>query len=62
MTPCTCPPAVAPFDHLQVVNPKCIYHNPSVQLVRAGWERNGAVWTHPEKRGLWTQSQALDTL
>lgn len=62
MTHCTCPSAPVPFDHLQVINQKCIYHHPEVTLVRAGWERNGGIWTHPTKGGLWTKEQAMGTL
>ena len=63
MIACICtarPPA--PFDHLVISNPKCIAHHPDVRLIAAGWERNGAVWIHPTKGGLWTREQAMETL
>ena len=62
MTACICTPAPVPFDHLQEVSPKCIAHHPSVRLVAAGWKREGAIWTHPERVGLWTMEQALEVL
>jgi len=63
MSPCICTTqAPAPFDHLVEVHRQCIAHHPDVILVAAGWERNGSVWTHPERRGLWTREQAMETL
>lgn len=62
MTECVCTPAPAPFDHLQRVAKACVAHHPAVRLVAAGWKRDGALWTHPEKVGLWTMDQALDCL
>jgi len=59
---CICETAKAPFDHLQKVDRKCIAHNWQVQLVAAGWRREGAIWTHPEKVGLWTNEQAIESL
>lgn len=62
MIQCICTRAPAPYDHLQLANPQCIAHNLDVQLVAKGWERNGALWTHPRWGGLFTKEQALDTL
>lgn len=62
MITCVCPPAPAPYDHLLESSSKCIAHNWDVRLVAAGWVRNGGVWTHEEKRGLWTKEQAMEAL
>lgn len=62
MAECVCSPAPAPFDHLQQVDRKCIAHNWDVILVKAGWKREGAIWTHHWKIGLWTKEQAIQTL
>lgn len=62
MSACVCLPAPAPFDHLQVVAKKCVAHHPAVRLVAGGWTREGAIWRHPDKVGLWTMDQALEVL
>jgi hypothetical protein len=59
---CICTPAPAPYDLYLQSHPKCLAHRQDIQLVAAGWERNGAVWTHPNTRGLWTQEQAYDRM
>lgn len=56
---CICSPAPAPFDHAVQVNPKCLAHRQDIQLVAAGWTRNGAYWTHDYYRGMWTIEQAF---
>ena len=60
MAECICPTAPAPFDHLQEVSRGCIAHLLDVQLVAAGWSRNGPMWTKEGFGGLFTRDQALE--
>lgn len=46
-TVCICPMGLPPFDHLLESNPKCLAHRKDIQLVAAGWFRNGELWSRP---------------